>query len=75
MDSSVVLEEVDRIKLNLQFRGMHYHLKYKKSRSSARSAFFSKDKNVQGLLCKQIRMTEFDQSNHSNWLFVVHHYF
>lgn len=50
MDSSVVLEEVDRIKLNLQFRGMHYHLKYKKSRSSARSAFFSKDKNVQGLL-------------------------
>lgn len=47
MDSSVVLEEVDRIKLNLQFRGMHYHLKYKKSRSSARSAFFSKDKNVQ----------------------------
>lgn len=40
MDSSVVLEEVDRIKLNLQFRGMRYYLKHKKSRSSARSAFF-----------------------------------
>lgn len=74
MDSFVVLEEVNRIKLNLQFRGMHYYLKNKKSRSS-RSAFFSKDKNVRGLLSKRIRMTEFDQSNHSNWLFVVHHHF